>query len=229
MYIVAMNQQLEELRQTLLKKSSVKQLAYRKTRDNFNLLRELASQTAHELSQLVSAEDPNVEVKFYEKSEFEFHLKFSGDTLVFMMHTNVFDFESSHFLHQLPYVQQNPLREFCGMIQIYNFLADSLKYNRESDLGYLVGRIFINSEEHLFVEGKRPLSFLYSDFSTCMASKELFSNLITESMKFCLNFDLQAPPVEAVSLLSVEQKNFMSFSSGIPTAKRLGFRMEKED
>lgn len=226
---MGMNKNLEELRATLLQKSSVKQLAYRKTRDSFLSLKKRAADIAHELSKMVSSEDPNVEVKFYEKSEFEFHLKFSGDTLVFMMHTNVFDFESGHFIHQLPYVQQNSLREYCGMIQIYNFLADSLKYNRESDLGYLVGRIFINSEEHLFVEGKRPLSFLYSDFSTCIASEELFSNLICESMKFCLNFDLQAPPVDAVSLLSVEQKNFMSFSSGIPTAKRLGFRMEKED
>ena len=39
---------------------------------------------------------------------------------------------------------QNQLGTFCGIINIYNFLSDSFKYNRESDLGYLVGRIFIN-------------------------------------------------------------------------------------
>ena len=50
------------------------------------------------------------------------------------------------------------------MINIYNFLADSFKYNRLNDVGYLVGRVFLNKDLHYFVEGKRQLGFLYNDF-----------------------------------------------------------------
>ena len=55
------------------------------------------------------------------------------------------------------YPEENPNRGFCGLIHIYNFLNDSFKYNRVHDLGYLIGRIFINHENHFMVQGKRQL------------------------------------------------------------------------
>ena len=223
-----MDQHFSAIKKTLLEKSSVKQLVYRQTKQVFADLKEVVKKISFELSNEVYAEDPNVEVKFYDKSEFEFHLKFSGDTLVFMMHTNVFDFESNHFIHQSAYIKEDHLREYCGMIQMYNFLADSIKYNREGDMGYLVGRLFVNKDKHFFIEGKRPLSFLYNDFAKNQINNESLANVVAEAMKFCLNFDLMAPPLEAINLITIEQKNFMSFSSGMPTAKRLGFRMEKD-
>jgi hypothetical protein len=48
-------------------------------------------------------------------------------------------------------------------------------------------------------------------------------------MLFCLNFDLLAPPVDAINYISVEQKNLMSYSSGMPTVKRLGFQLSTEE
>jgi hypothetical protein len=224
-----MDKNFSEIKKTLLEKSSVKQLVFRQSKIAFNELRKTVKNIANELSNEIYTEDPNVEVKFYDKSEFEFHLKFSGDTLVFMMHTNVFDFESSHFIHQSAYVKEDHFREYCGMIQMYNFLADSIKYNREGDMGYLVGRLFINKDQHFFIEGKRPISFLFNDFSKCEINDETLSQIVAEAMKFCLNFDLTTPPLDIVNLITVEQKNMMSFSSGIPTAKQLGFRMEKDE
>jgi hypothetical protein len=218
-----------EIKKTLLQKSSVKQLVFRQTKHVFAELKEVVKKICFELSSEIYAEDPNVEVKFYDKSEFEFHLKFSGDTLVFMMHTNVFDFESNHFIHQSAFVKEDNLREYCGMIQMYNFLADSIKYNREGDMGYLVGRIFVNKDRHFFIEGKRPISFLFNDFNKNQISDESLARVVAEAMKFCLNFDLMAPTLESINLLTIEQKNFMIYSSGIPTSKRLGFRMEKDE
>ncbi|MES2688778.1 MAG: hypothetical protein V4658_00150 [Bacteroidota bacterium] len=114
-------------------------------------------------------------------------------------------------------------------IQVYNFLSDSLKYNREQDMGYLIARLFINKEKHFFIDGKRPLSFVYSDFEKNVITTDVISNIIEEAMLFCLNFDLLVPPVDAINFITVEQKNVMSFSSGMPTLKRLGFTMQKED
>jgi hypothetical protein len=42
---------------------------------------------------------------------------------------------------------------YFGVVNVYNFLSDSFRYNRERDLGYLVARIFLNKEGHFFVQG----------------------------------------------------------------------------
>ena len=223
-----METKLETIKKLLLEKSSAKQLAFRNTKQAFSTLKDLMKSITLHLSSEVYEVDNSIEIKYYDKGDLEAHLKFSGDTLVLMMHTNVFDFEPNHFMHQNDYIKQDPLREFCGMIQIYNFLADSLKYNREGDLGYLVGRIFINKDKHFFLEGKRPLSFLYTDIACCELNEDTLKNVLLESMQYCLNFDLMAPPLELVNYISVEQKNLMSFSGGIPTSKSVGFRMEKD-
>lgn len=223
-----MENKLEPIKQLLLQKSSAKQKAYRNTRQCFQLIKTTALEIAEQLNKEVNTVDPNVEVKFYEKSDYEFHLKFSGDTLVFMMHTNIFDFEPTHFMQQNKYVKEDPMREFCGMIQVYNFLADSLKFNREGDLGYLVGRIFVNMEAHFFFEGKRPLSFLYSDIGQSKVDKEAAQTILSEAMHYCLNFDLMAPPIDTLNYISVEQKNLMSYSTGMPTGKMLGFRNQSD-
>ena len=41
------------------------------------------------------------------------------------------------------YVKEDKNRSYCGVIHLYNFLADSFKYNRLNDVGYLIGRVFI--------------------------------------------------------------------------------------
>ncbi|MCU0423490.1 MAG: hypothetical protein MUC81_11820 [Bacteroidia bacterium] len=219
---------INEIKNLLSIKSSTKQFVFRQTQALFRDFKMVLRNLETELNPLISEEAPHVEVKYSDKGDFEAHLKFSGDTLVLMMHTNVFDFDQSHHIHKTKYVQDDPMREFCGLIQIYNFLSDSIKYNRENDIGYLIGRVFINKDSHFFIDGKRPLSFLFSDIEKNIITPETMRQIIEESMLFCLNFDLMAPPVDAISYISVDQKNMMGHSSGMPTAKRLGFTMERE-
>src|SRR5574340_1141800 len=57
-------------------------------------------------------------------------------------HTNVFEFDTRHLVWKTSYVKEKATRSFCRMINVYNFLPDSFKYNRANDLGYLVARIF---------------------------------------------------------------------------------------
>jgi hypothetical protein len=96
-------------------------------------------------------------------------------------------------------------------------------------MGYLIARIFLNKEEHFFIDGKRPLSFMFDDLSKNVISKETLRQIIEEAMLFCLNFDLIAPPTDAINYITVEQKNMMSYSSGMPTGKLLGFTMQKNE
>jgi hypothetical protein len=224
-----MESKITEIKELLCKKASTKQQVFRLTQDIFRDFKMVLREVESELSPQLADDAPYVEVKYSDKGDFEAHLKFSGDTLVIMMHTNVFDFDQNHHVSKTKYVQEDPMREFCGMIQIYNFLSDSIRYNRDHDLGYLIGRIFINKEQHFFVDGKRPLSFLFGDFEKNIISKEAMRKLIEEAMLFCINFDLMAPPVESINYITIEQKNMMSHSSGMPTGKRLGFTMMRDD
>ena len=95
------------------------------------------------LNNEMKAFDQNVKALYSSKGKFEAQLKFSGDALLFNMHTNVFDFPSSHSLHRTKYVKEDQMRSFCGIIHIYNFLSDSLKYNRLNDEGYLIARVLL--------------------------------------------------------------------------------------
>jgi hypothetical protein len=224
-----MESKINDIRTLLCQKSSVKQKVFRLTQDIFRDLKLVLRDVEAELQKNLSDDAPFVEVKYSDKGDFEAHLKFSGDTLVIMMHTNVFDFDQNHFISKTKYVQEDFMREFCGMIQVYNFLSDSIKYNRDQDLGYLIARIFINKERHFFVDGKRPISLVFNDFEKNVIDRESMHKIIEEAMLYCLNFDLMAPPVDAINYITVEQKNIMNHSSGMPTGKRLGFTMQRDE
>ena len=89
-------------------KAALKQHIYRNTKAVFDQLKKCAKEIAHDLTPEVIKKDKSLEVKYFEKSEFEFHLKFSGDTIAFIMHTNVFNFPPDHELSKMPYVQDSP-------------------------------------------------------------------------------------------------------------------------
>ena len=221
-----METEIEKIKNVLLLKASTKQLVYRNTKEALQIFKTEVSQIASKLSTEISKVDKYIEVSFVEKSPFEFHLKFSGDTLVFMMHTNVFDFHGEHPIAKSKYVKKNKLRRFCGLIQVYNFLSDSIKYNREADSGFLVGRFFINNENHFLLEGKNQLSHLFKDFDKQQFNSEVAQKIILEFVSFALNLDLFVPSFEEMQLISLEQKNMMSYSVGVPTNKALGFMIQ---
>ena len=154
-----MDNQIIEIIDGLNNKAALKQFIYRNTLTTFQNLRKMAREIADKIAPEVLKKDPNVEVELKEINEFEFHLKFSGDTIAYIMHTNVFTFPPDHEVNKTAYIQDNPEFGYFGMIQAYNFLSDSVKYQRMQDLGYLLARIFVNSEGHFYIDGQRQLGF----------------------------------------------------------------------
>lgn len=207
-------------------KAGLKQHIYRNTLTVFQEMKSCVKEIAETLTPEVIKKDKSLEVQFVEIGEFEFHLKFSGDTIAFIMHTNVFDFPPEHEVSKMPYVVEAPQRGYCGMIQAYNFLSDSIKYHRLSDLGYLLARLFINSEGHFYVDGQRQLGFLFKDFHKNKINKEAIIKIIEQTMLYALDFDLYVPPLEAMSEMTLQQKNYVNNPSGFATGKRLGFKKE---
>lgn len=169
------------------------------------------------------------DISFTEQGAFEVEMKLNDELIIFVQHTNVFTFDQDHFIWRLPYVQDDAQRAYCGMIQIYNFLADSFKYNRGMDVGYLIARVFVNKERHFFVEGKRQLGFLYNDFENAVLDSTRLQEIMESAILYTLNFDLLVPPYEMVKEITLQQKIEQRGLSATQTGKRLGFRFSADD
>ena len=218
----------EKIINKLTKKAAAKQEVYRVCKSFFDMLKEVVRELSEELSNDVSPIDQHVEIKYTDKGEFEIELKFSGDTLIFHMHTNTFSFDKSHQIWNSSYVKEDEYKAYCGVINFYNFLSDSFKYNRTNDLGYMIGRLFINKEKHFFTEGNGRMSFLYNNFQNDILDKPILKNIVYELMLHAMDFELITPPFKDVQVVSLHQINQMSQNMKLKTAKKLGFKFSNE-
>lgn len=209
-------------------KASVKQQIYQTTSSVFNRFKAELQTIEADMKADFKNKDANIEISYSDKGDFEVQLKFSGDVLVLSMHSNVFSFPPDHEINKLKYVTEDPSRQYCGIIHIHNFLADSLKYNRGADIGYLIGRIFINKDEHFFVDGQSQLGFLFNSFWKGKIKKEQIRKIIELAIIYCMDFDLLTPPFETVRQITLEEKQYMGSNSGYPTGKRMGYKFKTE-
>ena len=216
----------EKIVSLLKEKACTKQKIYRITKNIFANFQDVLQEKANILNNEV--QDKDVEVSYEESGDFDAKLKFSGDTLLFHMHSNIFDFDSSHQIHKTSYVKEDKMRSFCGVINIYNFLSDSLKYNRLNDAGFLIARIFINKDNHFFVEGDKQLGFLFNDFVNQQIDEVQICKIIDTAMIYALNFDLQTPNFNDVKVVSLHQILDINNNHKITTSKRLGFKFSSE-
>lgn len=219
----------EQILTALEMKSLVKQNVYDQTFEVFNLLKEILQEIALEFNSEIQVKDPRVGFEYKERSQFEIELKVAGDLLIFSMHSNIFEFDRDHNVWKLNYVKENSLYSFCGIINVYNFLADSFKYNRLEDIGYLITRIFVNLEKHFFVEGKRQQEYLYNNFGKEKLTKEILKDIVLRIISYALDFDLLVPPYDSVKIASVAQLIEKVEYHKMKTGKRLGFKFNSDD
>jgi len=213
---------------TLKEKSSLKQDVFANTQTVFATFKSIAKNMAADLQKEAKTIDKRLIIEFKDKGEYEFELRVAGDLLIFMMHTNVFEFDKNHAVWKTSYVKSDITRSFCGIINIYNFLNDSFKYNRVNDLGYVIGRVFINKENHFFAEGKRQLGFLYNDFVNTAIDENYIKNILESTILYSLEFDLFTPPFDSIKEVSVLDMQQATESMQIKTGKRLGFRFQAD-
>lgn len=213
----------QDLGEQIHNKTLLLQTVENNTRNTFELMRKKAK----EIMAFLSNKYPK-EFVFEDKNNTEFEIRFGSDILVFLMHTNAFEFSRYHEVMRLPYVTEDKTRSFSGMINIYNFLTDSFDYNRDYDLGYLIGRVFVNKDNHYFIEGKREVGMLYSSFDTSIITDQSVEDIIRSAMEYANNFDLLTPPFDQVKEISVGEIRSSAASKGKITAKRLGFEFQQD-
>ena len=219
----SLNTQKDQIITLLKEKSVMKQDVFRNTIAAFALVKECAHEIANDLNNETQAIDKRIIVSSTEINSYATQLRVAGDMLEFFMHTNVFEFEKSHAMYRTGYIKQNEYNSYCGIINVYNFLNDSFKFNRLNDLGYLVCRIFVNREMRFFVEAKGPMGIKYSSFSVEPLNKVQLHEIINDLIIMAITFDLFTPPIEQVREVSVNEIQEKVSSINLRTGKRLGY------
>lgn len=219
----------DKILETLTSKSTLKQLIYDNTHSAFQMLKEELFKITEDLNRKLTDADQRVQLRFVDKGEFTAELFVAGDVLVFSMHTNIFQFDRDHEIWKTDYIKDDPTAGYSGVINLYNFLADSFRYSRLEDLGYLVARIFVNKNNHFFVQGKRQSGFNYATLGDNVLDRAAIQEIVKVSVQYCLDFDLLVPPYEAVKLISVGQIHQNISDAKVATGKRLGFKFKVDD
>jgi hypothetical protein len=222
------DEKIDEITEVLCNKSVLKQDVFTNVNLKFAEFKTVAKELVNAIKEKVCSKDERIKLKYVDKSQYEFHIIIAGDILVFNQHSNVFKFDENHFIWKTDYLAKTPERGYCGIINIYNFLADSFKYNRVNDSGYLIGRLFVNSENHFIGEGKRTLGFLYTDFVNQTLEKEEMKEIVENLILHTLEFDLYVPPYEKVSEVSVYEVKTTGDSIQLKTGKRMGFQFSNK-
>lgn len=173
--------------------------------------------------------DQRVRLEYKNKGKYEFRVSVGSDALVFQLHTNIFRFPDEHALWDSKYLKENSANGYFATINVYNFLAESVEKRRSNDAGYLIGRLFLNHEEHFIVEGKGQLDSLFRDLENSELTDEVISQVFHASLSFAINFDLVTPPYELVQEVSLMQINAISSDLQLATGKRLGFKFSAND
>jgi hypothetical protein len=201
-----MEDKLNAIFEGLTQKSTAKQAIYRNTLEAFKLLKKVSIELVKKLSSRVNPLDASVVVEYRDINELEFHIKISGDLLIFVMHSNIVTFPEDYDLMTSDYVEEDFRRRFFGHIMAYNFMADSVKYNRLNDPGYLLGRLLINIENHFYLEGVDQLDLKYKDIAKNKLTEEAAILMVESAMIASVNNDLMAQDLEDIRKITVKQK-----------------------
>lgn len=223
-----MSEQRKQLYDTVLAKACLKQDVYANTLEMFKELKAVLMEVAGDLRGHCQS-DARLEFHYRDRGDFQAELKVAGDVIIFHMHTNVFQFDKSNSVWHSSYIKDNPENSYVGIINVYNFLSDSFKYQRVADHGYLIARIFLNRENHFLVQGKRQLGYQYNDFLNSKIDRVALRNIIDSTIQYTLEFDLYTPPYENMQLVTVDAIQSVTHSTDLATGKRLGFRFGLED
>ncbi len=219
-----------QILETIVSKSSLKQLVFDNTFAALNLLKETLLELASEMDdELEGRVDRRVRLEYRDRGKFEAQLQVASDVLIFQMRTDVFRFDAEHPVWNTEHIRANANNGYFGVINIYNFLSDSFKFNRNQDEGYLIGRIFINCNRAFFVEGKGQNSIRVESLGSEILCRPALVAILESAINFTLNFDLLVPSFESDNRVKLDQFNNKMDNSKFETGKLLNYEYAIDD
>lgn len=216
---------IQFIKHLLESKSNAKQTAYKHIQKAFSVLSDESRSVVDELKRRAHPADKDVTVEFNGINNQEFEVKLAGDMLIFVMNTNIVTLDESHHILKEAYILENEVNRYFGQIMVYNFMAESLKYHRNNDPGYLLARLMVNHENHFFIEGERELES-FNKISEHTITEGDLRQFVKIVLKMAIENDLVAPPFTEVKSITLNQKRNHSFELG--GAQKIGFRMSYE-
>lgn len=222
-----MDKKREEIIDLLLNKAALKQDIADFSEQVFSEFKTVMKGELEELRKSVN--DQRVRLRITEKGSHEVTFFVGSDVLVFQLHRNIFRLPDEHPLWKTKYMKENNANGFFGIINIYNFLAESFEQNRMSDAGYLIGRVFVNHNENFMVEGRGQLSFLAKDLAKSKLDEASIRKVIQNAVSHAIEFDLITPPYDLIQEVTVMEIQAISSELAVATGKRLGFKFSAED
>jgi hypothetical protein len=220
-----MKDRLDDIITGLEQKSITKQAIYRNTKEAFDRMKEISQDLVLELTNRITSQDANVLIEYRLISDLEFQIKFSGDLLVFVMHSNIVTFPDDYEIMRTDYIEEDFRRRFFGHIMAYNFMADTIKYNRLDDPGYLVGRMLVNIEKHFCIEGVKQLDLPYDQISRNVIKDDTLRLILESAMIAAVNNDLMGQDVSDIERITYKQK---LENSQLSRPRKLGFMINHE-
>jgi hypothetical protein len=207
-------------------KSAVKQKAYRNLCKNFKALEKEARSVVRLINSKIYKKDKDIVLSVNKIGDHEFHVHVAGDLLIFILHTNIIVMEDTHGFSKSNYVKENVLRKYLGQINVYNFMADSLKYHRLNDPGYLIARLFCNYENYFLVEGDRQLNYLFENVSHVPITKTDLNILVQLVINQCIESDLITASFPSLRIISLNEK--LEKSQDLGSGYKIGFQMTNQ-
>lgn len=218
---------LDYITNLLKSKSAAKQTTYKHLLAAFSILSKESQRIISELKKRATPTDKDITIEFTPVNEHEFHVKLAGDLLIFVLHTNIVTFADDHAMMNDPYMKEQEVNRYFGQIMIYNFMSDSLKFNRVNDPGYLLARLMINHDNRFFIEGEGQLATLFNKISDQPLTAETLNALVKLSLAIAIENDLMAMPYPEVKFITLYQK--LEHTPDLGGGQKIGFRMSYED
>jgi hypothetical protein len=216
---------IEYIKDMLENKSTAKQTTYKNILSAYAVLAQESQNMVNELSRRAHPGDKDVTVAFTEESEREFQVKLAGDLVIFVLGTNIVTFEDNHAIMNEGYIKEKEVNRYFGQIMIYDFMSDSLKYNRTNDPGYLLARLLINHENRYFIEGEKQLATC-NKISLKPITEGDLKDLVKTALVMAIENDLMALPYQQVKSITLSQK--LDHTPEFCGTKKIGFRMSYE-
>ncbi len=215
---------VDHIQRLLENKSQAKQITYKNLINAFEVLAKESRRVATELKKKTkTSTDHDVTVDFKRINDHEFQVKLAGDLLIFVLHTNIVTFDDESEVMKNPYIKEKEINRYFGQIMIYNFMSDSLKFNRVNDPGYLLARLLINHEGRYIVEGEGKLGVVYSHVSPAAITEADLNILVKLALTLAIENDLMAPPYPQVKFITLHQK--LEKTQELGAGQKIGFRM----
>lgn len=218
-----------EIRRFVSERSRLKRDVFELGKHCFSAVKDVLRKRIEQLAADIAQKDPRLEIKFHERNDFECGCTVAGDYILFHLHTNVFRIDAEAADDEVAeHVKKYPDRAYCAVIHVYNFLADSFRYERPNDAGYLAARIFINAEREFFVEGIGGITEAFGPFVGSVFNEAAADEMLMTVIYEALNFEMIVPEYALVAEIPLTDAVRSAGLTGQRTSKRMGFRFSDE-